>query len=88
MVTIQARQLLGNDSDAEGDALRITAHRDAINGLVTLDGNTIVYVHDGSETTLGGFTYTVTDGADTATVRGDHHCQPGQRPTGRRRGRH
>ena len=67
-VTIRAQQLLGNDSDAEGDALRITAHRDAINGLVTLDGNTIVYVHDGSETTLGGFTYTVTDGADTATA--------------------
>ena len=62
-VTIRAQQLLGNDSDAEGDALRITAHRDAINGLVTLDGNTIVYVHDGSETTLGGFTYTVTDGS-------------------------
>ena len=68
MVTVQAQQLLGNDSDAEGDALSITAVGDAINGLVTLDGGTITYAHDGSETTTGGFTYTVTDGTDSATA--------------------
>ena len=67
-VSFQTQQLLANDTDAEGDALRITAVGDAINGLVTLDGNTIIYAHDGSETTAGSFTYTVSDGTESATV--------------------
>ena len=67
-VSVQAHELLANDSDVERDVLSITAVGDAANGLVTLDGNMIVYAHDGSETTAGGFTYTVTDGTDTATV--------------------
>ena len=67
-VSVQAHQLLNNDSDVEGDALRITAVGDAVNGLAPLDGGTITYEHDGSETTTGGFTYTATDGTDTATA--------------------
>ena len=61
-------QLLANDSDVERDVLSITAVGDATNGVVTLDGNTITYAHDGSETTTGSYTYTVTDGTDTATA--------------------
>ena len=41
-----------------GDGLRIASVGDASNGVVTLDGTTITYRHDGSETTTGGFTYT------------------------------
>ena len=67
-VSIASQQLLANDTDPERDTLSITAVGDAANGLVTLDGNTIVYRHDGSETTTGSYTYTVTDGTDTATV--------------------
>ena len=52
-VSVEAQQLLGNDSDAEGDPVSITAVGDATNGLVTLDGTTIVYRHDGSETNDG-----------------------------------
>ena len=67
-MTVQAQRLLDNDTDAEGDALSITAVGDAINGLVILDGGTISYAHDGSETTTGSFTYTVSDRTDSATV--------------------
>ena len=67
-MSVQAQQLLANDTDAEGDALRITAVGDAINGVVTLDGNTIFYRHDGSETTSGSFAYTVSDGIDSTTA--------------------
>ena len=49
------------------DQLRVTSVGDASNGVVTLDGTTITYRHDGSETTTGGFTYTVTDGTQTMT---------------------
>ena len=65
MVTVQAQRLLDNDTDAEGDALRITAVGDAINGVVTLDGGAISYEHDGSETLTGSFTYAVDDGSST-----------------------
>ena len=67
-VSVDARKLLENDTDAEDDALSITAVGDAINGIVTLDGSTIIYAHDGSETETGGFTYTVSDGTDSATA--------------------
>ena len=71
-VDITASTLLANDSDAEDYALSITAVGNAVNGTVTLseDKATVTYAHDGSETTSGSFTYTVSDGSasDTATV--------------------
>ena len=70
-LSIEASALLYNDTDEENDTLRITAVGDAVNGRVLLDGATIIYEHDGSETTAGSFSYTVSDGtdADTATVK-------------------
>ena len=69
---ITASTLLANDSDPESASLTITAVSGAVNGTVSLstDKTTATYVHDGSETTSGSFTYTVSDGAatDTATV--------------------
>ena len=65
-ITLEASDLLDNDSDAEKDALSIVAVGNALNGAVSLEGTTIVYKHDGSETTEGGFSYTVSDGTDTA----------------------
>ena len=71
-LTIAASTLLANDSDPESATLSITAVGGAVNGTVSLstDKATVTYVHDGSETTSGSFTYTVSDGAatDTATV--------------------
>ena len=71
-IDIAASTLLANDSDAEGDDLSVTAVAAAVNGTVTLseDKATVTYTHDGSETSSGSFTYTVSDGkaTDTATV--------------------
>lgn len=62
---MEASDLLENDTDAENDVLTITHVSDATNGSVSLDGTTITYTHDGSETLAGSFFYTVSDGTDT-----------------------
>ncbi len=71
-VSIAASTLLANDSDPDDDTLAITAVSDAASGSVVLseDGETVTYTHNGLETISGGFTYTVSDGSatDTATV--------------------
>ena len=71
-LNIAAYALLANDSDAENATLSVTAVGSPVNGAVSLsaDKATVTYVHDGSETTSGSFTYTVSDGSatDTGTV--------------------
>ena len=67
-LSIEASVLLDNDTDPENDTLSITSVGDGVNGMVMLNGTTITYEHDGSETTSGSFSYTVTDGADTYTA--------------------
>ncbi len=71
-VEVTASTLLTNDTDAENATLSVSAVDGAVNGAVSLstDKTTATYVHDGSETTTGSFTYTISDGAatDTATV--------------------
>ncbi len=71
-VGITASTLLSNDSDSNDDTLAIAAVSDSVSGSVVLseDGETVTYTHNGLETTSGGFTYTVSDGSatDTATV--------------------
>ena len=66
-LSVETSALLDNDTDAENDTLSITAVGDAVNGTVSLDGTTITYEHDGSETTTGSFSYTIADGTDTDT---------------------
>ena len=67
-ISIEASALLDNDTDAENDTLSITLVVDGVNGTVSLDGMTITYEHDGSETTSGSFDYIVSDGTDTSTA--------------------
>ena len=68
-VEVAVTTLLANDSDPEGSTLSITAVGGAVNGTVMLSGDEseVTYAHDGSETTTGSFTYTVSDGTATAT---------------------
>ena len=69
-VSIAASTLLTNDSDPNEDTLVITAVSEAASGSVVLseDGKTVTYTHNGLETTTGGFTYTVSDGSTTSTA--------------------
>ena len=76
----EASSLLANDSDAENDVLRITAVGDAVNGTVSLDGATVTFRHDGSMTNDGGFSYTVSDGADSETATVSIAVSPPNRP--------
>ena len=73
---IETSALLANDTDAENDALSITEVGDAVNGSVFMDGATVIYKHDGSETTTASFAYTVSDGKDTAAATVDIAVTP------------
>ena len=68
-VEIAAATLLSNDTDADDDNLSISGVGGGVNGTVALseDQSEVTYTHDGSETTTGSFTYTVSDETDTAT---------------------
>ena len=68
-VDVSVTTLLANDSDPEGSTLSVTGVGGAVNGTVELseDESEVTYAHDGSETTSGSFTYTVSDGTATAT---------------------
>ncbi len=60
---IDANRLLGNDSDADGDALQIVAVQGGSGGTFSVDANNNVrFVSDGSYVGTTGFTYTVSDG--------------------------
>ena len=71
-LSIAAPGLLGNDSDADGDAITAIKVSDPTNGTLTLNANgSFTYVHDGSETTSDSYTYKVNDGTvdgNTVTV--------------------
>ena len=77
-LSVEASALLANDTDAENDTLSITTVGVAVNGTVSLNGSTILYTHDGSETTAGSFSYTVSDGADTDRHGGDYSSARGR----------
>jgi hypothetical protein len=53
--------VLANDSDAEGDALRLSGVSAAIQGTVTIDAGAIVYTPGGGFVGVDSFTYTVSD---------------------------
>jgi CSLREA domain-containing protein len=61
-LAITGAMLTGNDGDAEGDALTVTAVSEATGGIVTLSNGDIVFTADADFSGTASFTYTVTDG--------------------------
>jgi len=70
-LTLTPAALLGNDSDADGHPLTITAVGGATNGTVALVGGNVVFTPAANYNGPASFTYTVSDGnggTSTATV--------------------
>ncbi len=71
-LTINAADLLGNDTDPNGDTLSVSGVTNGAHGTATLNGNgTITYTPNANYSGADSFSYTVSDGhggADTATV--------------------
>ena len=62
--------VLANDSDADGDTLKVSSASAASDGTVTVNADgTITYDPDANFTGTDSFTYTITDGALTATAK-------------------
>jgi VCBS repeat-containing protein/parallel beta-helix repeat protein len=73
-LSIAAPGVLGNDSDAEGDAMTVntTSVSNPAHGTVMLNADgSYEYIHNGSEISVDSFVYEVSDGnggTDTSTV--------------------
>jgi hypothetical protein len=66
-VTIPLVDLLANDSDAELQALTVTAVGDAILGSAELTDGNVVFTPAPDANGAGSFRYTISDGADSAS---------------------
>src|SRR5262249_9659190 len=63
--------VLANDTDVDGDLLRVSSYTRTTKGLLTRSGNSLMYTASPGATGTDTFTYTVSDGhggTDTATV--------------------
>jgi subtilisin-like proprotein convertase family protein len=65
--------VLGNDSDPDGDSLALTSVTDLQNGTATILDNAVIFTPDAGFSGTGSFTYSVSDGkggtaSGTATV--------------------
>jgi predicted glutamine amidotransferase len=65
-LSVEAAELLANDSDIEGDQLSVVAVQNGLNGDVSLSGTTVVFVPAANFNGAAGFDYVVSDGALTA----------------------
>ena len=84
-MSVQTQQLLANDTDPEQDALSIVTVGNATNGLVALDGATIIYRHDGSENDIRQLHIHRLRRRRQRYRPGRDRCQSGQRSARRRR---
>ncbi|MEN0039464.1 MAG: Ig-like domain-containing protein [Cellvibrio sp.] len=74
VLTLTPAQLLGNDTDIDGDTLSIASVQGAANGSVSIVGGNVVFTPTAGYHGPASFTYTVSDGhggSSTATVNVD-----------------
>jgi predicted extracellular nuclease len=68
-LTLTSATLLANDSDADGNALSVSAVSGAVGGTVSINAQgQIIYLPSATFVGTGSFSYTVTDGTATATA--------------------
>ncbi|MEA2570984.1 MAG: large repetitive protein, partial [Acidobacteriota bacterium] len=68
-LTVPAKGVLINDSDADGDTLHAQLASNPSHGTVTLNADgSFTYTHDGSNTLTDSFTYRAADGSSTSNV--------------------
>jgi|GEM_PF-2436836 len=67
-VELPVEALLANDSDPDGDPLTVTAVSSAGNGVTTLENGIVTYTPGINFEGTDQFTYTVSDGTDSATA--------------------
>ncbi len=68
-ITIPYSALLSNDTDADKDILTVTTVDSARNGSITLGLNEVIFRPSAdAANTIGGFSYTITDGTNTAST--------------------
>ena len=60
--------VLSNDSDADGDVLTLVATTTPMHGSVAMQGDQLVYTPDAGFIGIDSFSYTVSDGQDSATA--------------------
>ena len=78
-LSVAVLALLSNDTDPEDDTLEISEVGITGDGTISLDGSTITYEYDGTETTTtGGFT--VTDDKDSASGMVTVTVRPAEAP--------
>lgn len=63
-ILISLADLLGNDTDADGDSLTITGVRNATNGTVILNGDGAAFTPADGFSGTASFTYDISDGKD------------------------
>ncbi len=71
VLTLAPMQLLGNDTDPDGDTLTIDTVQDAVNGSVSIVGGNVVFTPTAGYHGPASFTYTISDGeggSSTASV--------------------
>ena len=69
-VTYTAAQLLGNDTDVDGDTLSIASVTSGPGGTAVLNANgTVTFTPNANFNGAASFSYTATDGRPPATAR-------------------
>nr|WP_324259575.1 retention module-containing protein [Cellvibrio fontiphilus] len=81
VLTLTPAELLGNDTDPDGDTLSIESVQGAVNGSVVVQGGNVVFTPTAGYSGPASFTYTISDGkGGTATAQVNINVTPVNTP--------